>query len=289
MYKISVITSFYRGNKYIDSLIENISENARNLKAVYSDSCVEFIIVNDSPETKVNLPEKINGIECRVINHEKNMGIHQGRITGLRNCTGDYILILDQDDTIDNNFFVQQLPYMNEHDVVVANAYIEKADKTLTPLYKNKNSLKKVLNVQSYIKSHNQIASPGQCLIKKTCIPEEWYRYVVKTNGSDDLFLWLLLFYSNAKFTVNNKCLYTHKYTGENLSDSGEKMNNSSLEIAGFLKEISWIPKEILDPYIRSRNLISDFRKSSILNKFRVVLKNLDLILFRLIWKIKCL
>ena len=55
-------------------------------------------------------------------------------------------------------------------------------------------------NLTFYLKSHNIIKSPGQCLIKRQCIPVEWQRYIMKTNGADDLFLWILLLEKSYKF-----------------------------------------------------------------------------------------
>ena len=36
----------------------------------------------------------------------------------------------------------------------------------------------------------------------------------MRTNGSDDLFLWILLFEKSYQFVINDEILYTHKYTG---------------------------------------------------------------------------
>lgn len=50
-------------------------------------------------------------------------------------------------------------------------------------------------------------------------------------NGSDDLFLWLLMLEKGIKFRVNREKLYVHVMTGENLSDDLKKMSLSDKEM----------------------------------------------------------
>lgn len=57
MKTVSVITAFYYGNKYIDQLLESIQLNY--MQCIKDDIQVSSIIVNDSPDCKVNLREKI--------------------------------------------------------------------------------------------------------------------------------------------------------------------------------------------------------------------------------------
>lgn len=286
--KISVITPFYKGNEYISALVSNIVENTENLKKVSSGSSVELLIVNDSPDVKVEMPAETGDVECRVLTHEKNSGIHKARVTGLTECRGDFILFLDQDDTVSEHFFVEQLPYMKKYDVVIGNAYLEDAEGRLTPLYRKKGDFRKVLDPEPYIYSHNQIVSPGQCLIRKSAIPKEWCRYIMQKNGSDDLFLWMLMFYHNVRFGVNRKCLYTHHYTGANLSASESKMEESSKDFAKHLKKISYVPNDIIDPFVRARNLTTPLHEMSPAGKIVHCIKNTDIILVRLKWQLIC-
>ena len=89
---------------------------------------------------------------------------------------------------------------------------MEKADGSFYALYSKKTDFNRINDKQFYLKSHNVIKSPGQCLIKTSCIPEEWTQYIMRTNGSDDLFLWILLFEKSYQFVINNEILYTHKF-----------------------------------------------------------------------------
>ena len=288
-YIISVITPFYRGNKYIEQLFCVINKNYQKLRETFSNAKIELIIVNDSPEVEIEQPTTKVEFEYKVIKHKKNSGIHQARVTGLSYCTGDYVLFLDQDDVLKDNAIVSQMRTIikNKADLVICNAYMEKADGSFYALYSKKTDFNRINDKQFYLKSHNVIKSPGQCLIKTSCIPEEWTQYIMRTNGSDDLFLWILLFEKSYQFVINNEILYTHKYTGENLSESEEKMGTSSLEIVDFLEQIDYVRKSDIKNLKKSRQFRLELSHSSLDKKIKLILKNFDLMCYLIINKLK--
>ena len=104
------------------------------------------------------------------------------------------------------------------------------------PAFLKKADLDDVRNLAIYIRVRNPIRSPGQCLIRRSSIPEEWFLHPMKKNGSDDLLLWILMLCRKAGFAVTPDCLYTHKYTGSNLSDSSAQIKTSSMEVVDVLQ-----------------------------------------------------
>lgn len=286
---ISVIVPFYKGNKYINNIFIVINKNSIKIKSNYPNIKVELIIVNDSPDYELYQQTTYDAFTTKIIKHNENKGIHQARVTGLSKSLGEYILFLDQDDQLEEDFLLNQykLIFRYKKEVVVSNGYIENSDLSKDLIYKSKVDLKRVNDLEFYLKSHNMIKSPGQCLIKKESIPEEWEKYIMKSNGSDDLFLWILLFEKGYKFLINNRPLYFHKYTGENLSESGNKMGKSSLEFTKFLENIDYIPKEHTIMLERSRNFFINFKKSDNFNKINIIIKNFDLFMYLLINKLK--
>ena len=289
MVTFSIITPFYNGNSYIGNIYGVFQRNKESLKKTLPDAAVELIIVNDSPEIPAILPEGYDDSEVKVIIHKKNEGIHQARITGLSVSRGDYILFLDQDDEVADDFLVRQFSHLSQADVVVGGAYYENADGTRNIFYDKPPKLNKVLKLDTYLKAHNQIISPGQCLIRRTAIPSEWTTFVMKQNGSDDLFLWILMFEQGKRFTVNKECLYTHKYTGENLSESGVKMAKSSKTFTEYLRQIDYVDEQHIKTFERSRNLDIEMAEASGFNKITIAIHYLDIIMHRMWWKIKCL
>lgn len=215
---VSVIIPLYYGKKYIRAKISMI------LKAFsYAgiENKAEIIFVNDSPEQDIS--DIMTKDNIRIIVNKKNMGIQFSRIQGLIESKGRYIHFLDQDDKIKSKFYSEQLNVINNSkaDVVIANGIYEKTDYKKV-IYKNFIERLNVLYAPSYLILDNRILSPGQCLIRKAAIPNEWYENILKINGADDLFLWILMFEYHNKFVFNNKVLYLHKDTGVNLTkDSG--------------------------------------------------------------------
>lgn len=287
MVTISIITAFFEGNQYIPKLIKITERNVETLKKSGIEAYVELIIVNDSPDVTVRLPYRNLDVSIKVINHEMNAGIHQARVTGLKNCMGDYIIFLDQDDVLEDDCLLEEYKMISDADVVVANAYIENPDGTRTVHFKSKGQYLNAFDVNTYIKAHNQIVSPGHCLIKKTSIPKEWTKYIMKTKGSDDLFLWILMLYCRCKFVMCDKIVYTHKYTGCNLSTEETKMAVSSMEVADYLSQIEYVPKQCVDAFVRNRRAKIEISDANRTQKLKIYFKNFDLFFPRVFWKIR--
>ena len=270
-------------------LFSILEDNYKTLKTDFPNSEMELVIVNDSPEITVDLNFINVKFEYRVVTHECNLGIQQARVTGVDNCKGDYILFLDQDDVLFENAIAKQFELLiNENsDMVICNAYMESADGKRDLLYKKRTDFNRLHDLKFFLKSHNVIKSPGQCLIKKTMGPTEWKKYIMKKNGSDDLFLWILMFEKKCKITVNKEPLYIHKYTGENLSDSEEKMSISSLEIVDFLKKIDYVPLNDIDLLKKSREISLELKTENLPQKMMTIFKNIDLFTYLVFCKIK--
>lgn len=287
MIKFSVIIPFYKGNKYLQKMISILEQNALSLREGNVTSQIEVIIVNDSPMEDVLLPNHSDNLNVNVIVHEKNSGIHQARITGLNHCSGEYIKFIDQDDEISAECLLKEYKAIGKADVVLSNAWSEKSDGSKVLHFKGKGQYKNALIIGPYVKSHNQIISPGQCLIKKDSIPQEWLEYVMKKNGSDDLFLWLLMLAQNKEITIIEEPLYTHKFTGSNLSAEEVKMAESSMETAEYLNEIEYIPKTLVKNFVRNRKMCIDSSGKNAFIRMWIWIKNMDIFLPRVFWKLR--
>ena len=217
--KISVITAFYNGNKYMKDYWSCLGQACE-----VSDCEIEVLLVNDSPGVEILLNEKqYKNLNVKVISNATNMGIHQSRIYGLEEAQGEFVLILDQDDRIEKDFFDCQLDAIKDADVSVANGYDEFSFRK-GHLYENRFSGELAIRERMHLRVRNMIISPGQCLIRKSAIPQEWKECVLKNNGVDDALLWFLMFEKKKKFVYNHTVLFTHCYTGENISGTIEKM-----------------------------------------------------------------
>ncbi|MDE6748882.1 MAG: glycosyltransferase [Lachnospiraceae bacterium] len=222
MEKISVIVPIFHGIKYIDNMIAQLEKCVEKS----SNRCtIELLLVNDYPAEQIGYfsSEKIN---VRVIETDRNRGIHGARVRGLNHCTGDYVLFLDQDDIIYPDYFNSQLEHLNNKAAVVCKLLHEGRQ-----YYDNRTSFEKVLNREFMIGSRNPIISPGQVLLKKNRIPKIWTDIALKNNGADDWLLWLCMFSEGSEFALNPSLLFEHVVEGQNESVNIQHMENSEKEL----------------------------------------------------------
>lgn len=275
---ISIITPVYKGNIYLNNYMKKVS------KACELKDNVEVILINDSPEIEIDFDKKlINNFKIRIINNEKNMGIHKSRIVGLENALGKYVLFLDQDDEIMENTLITQYNTIikEDNDLVLGNGFFEDR-KGLHAIYKNNYSQDFASKKTPNIMVRDFIVSPGQCLIKKAVIPQYWIENKLDYNGTDDYLLWLLMFNSNIKITNNYEKIYTHKYTGENLSLNKEKMYKSQLNMLELLNQCNSYNKKDFELLNRTIKYKHNYKEKF----FAETIKNLDIFIYNIFYKI---
>lgn len=235
MKKISVIIGFYDGNKYMSKLKKIIDSNYELLREIVE---LEIIFINDSPWIDVRTDIFTNNkYSVKVINHKKNEGIHQARVTGIYNASGEYVMILDQDDIIrrDCILILYDLIEATNCDCVIGNGVFQTKDgeKIILNTY-GKTILAK--DYHSYLIMGNLLCSPGQTMIRKSAIDIYWMENIVKTNCSDDLFLWCLLM-KQKNIVYCNELVYIHINTGENISLDKTKGIDSDKEVLDLLRK----------------------------------------------------
>ncbi len=231
---VSVVVPYYHGVCYVPGILQMMEKNA---KLLFPDS-MELIIVNDSPEETVTVPE-MSTFSLRVLVNEVNSGIHASRVNGLRTAKGEYVLFLDQDDVITDHCLKSQIHAIGDADLVIANGYDGEADGGRHLIFSDekKQACAGDLNCQYYY--NNLIRSPGQVLIRRNSIPQYWMEHIMKSNGSDDVFLWLLMLCKGCRAAMNLEVLYEHVYTGSNTSGNDAGMLQSQIEVTELLKGIA--------------------------------------------------
>lgn len=281
---ISVITPFYRGNAYLERISENIEENIRSLIDM-PDVQLEWILVNDSPDAELDRSRIIPEIPVRIVNHSRNQGIHQARVTGLLASRGDWVLFLDQDDSISGHMIRNMLRdgEPEQADVLVCNALCETEGKSTYRLYGRQADLRQIGNLSVYLKVTDVICSPGQCLIRRKAIPEEWESTVLGVNGSDDLMLWIMMLSRKASFRVLPDAYYRHTFTGQNVSGSEEQIGSSSTEAADLLFQTGFLSGYQYRVLKRSILWSLRSRRQNLLHFYR----SPDIIVYRIYWKLR--
>ncbi len=284
--KISVITPFYEGDKYMDGYVDSMLANEQSLLKKGHE--LEIILVNDSPWKRLEAPDSEKQF-FRVITNESNRGIHYSRIAGLAEATGDYVMFLDQDDVLEDDALVKLLKAIstNDADVEVANASLEQPDGTKLLWYRNAYHRSLVGDLNTYLRIGIQIISPGQCLIKKTSIPDFWKTHIMTKNGADDYFLWLLMLAQGAEFKCLDEALYTHRYTAANISADTTVTDQSVYDFIDLLNDCDYFKQEDIFTLHEMITYKNQFRASNTIGKITCSLANLGLFIDNLIFKKK--
>ena len=186
--KISVITPVYHGNRYLDGYMKMMSKAAWEFVEADRDNSVEVILVNDSPEIPIEFNKSLaGGFTIRILENDMNRGIHYSRVNGLNECSGDYVVFLDHDDSISKHCFTSHRNSIGDSDVSVGNGVFE-INGQRVPIFANKYSQDYAVREESYIWLRDFIVSPGQCLIKKNSIPEYWKENIIKTDSGKEIY-----------------------------------------------------------------------------------------------------
>lgn len=123
--KISLVIPVYGTEKYLERCINSV------INQIYYN--IEIIVVNDcSPGNAKEIIEGFQKKDLRIkyIEHDKNQGLFQARITGAKEATGDYIAFLDSDDYIAFDFYYSLVKKIQEEsaDIVIGKTVIELED-----------------------------------------------------------------------------------------------------------------------------------------------------------------
>lgn len=245
---ISVITPFYKGNAHMEQLFGCIRRNALSASSL----SIELVLVNDSPNCPIQYrSDWAENFSLQICSNPVNMGIQRSRINGLNHARGTFVVFLDQDDLLEDTALLSQYQHAGDSDIVVSNGYNENRDR-VKPIYHSQAHHNQVSSIRFYLTVGCLIVSPGQCLIRRSSIPQLWTETFIGCNGADDYFLWLLLLQQNCRWEVNPDILYTHIDTGENLSLNLDRMLRSSCEVLDILVNNGSLSSE-LDTLARRR------------------------------------
>ena len=114
--KVSVIVPVYKVEEYLEVCVDSI------INQTYEN--LEIILVDDgSPDTCPQLCEQLKEKDKRVkVIHKKNGGLSDARNCGLEHSTGEYILYVDSDDSIELDLIenLVSLASLNNADIAVS-------------------------------------------------------------------------------------------------------------------------------------------------------------------------
>lgn len=278
---ITVIVPVFKGQRFIAPIQRMILENVEYLKAQGHPLRIELLFVNDYPKEDIIIEPMTESFDVILITNEANSGIHQTRVNGLKNAKGEFVLFLDQDDEIAQNCLYSQYLAVGNNDIVVGNGY-RGINGKYRKIYRDIKKQQLACKEKFFLKAANQIVSPGHCLIRKSAIPLAWYTNIMKVNGCDDLYLWLLMFENDKKFCINHDCIYKHVDTGVNLSSDLNAMYMSADNLIKIAEESKTLNVKSIAIYKRRISYLKSMQTKSIARKVIACIKNMDICLSKL-------
>ncbi|MBQ6258354.1 MAG: glycosyltransferase family 2 protein [Lachnospiraceae bacterium] len=275
MATVSVITPFYDGNDHMKAWQGSICDNENYLRKMNDEKktshSIEVILVNDSPGidpvlTGINSGKK----NWHTIANPKNIGIHGSRVHGLSKAKGEYVLFLDQDDILRYDALYAFLEEAKKHEgedaVIISNALIDLGNEK-QKLVRTASHRALMWDFDTYIRVGTQIISPGQCLIKRSLIPAFWKENLLKENGSDDFFLWLLMMKNGVAGVFFDEPLYHHIDTGSNISADSSATDRSCFEFLDLLSGKEIMSEKEISTLRKTLSVKSRFRKGNAFKK----------------------
>ena len=206
----------------------------------------ELILVddgsNDGSLEVCKVYEKKYGF-IKVISHEKNKGLSFTRQTGLENASGKYIIFVDSDDFVNEDFLaiLYDKAKSTDADIICSDIFYAYKDwnKYVTCKYNTdqKSIIRAILN--------NSIGSCGQVtrLVKKSLITENGIYFEPGVNMFEDRVFAVKLFFYAKKIEYTHHALYYYvQYNSESITKAftDEKQKEMFLalsKIEDFLKE----------------------------------------------------
>jgi glycosyltransferase involved in cell wall biosynthesis len=216
----------YNGEKYIKKQIESI--------IIQLSSDDEIIISDDgSIDNTINIIEGFKDSRIKVFNNQSLRKNRKSLIerfrsatknfeNALKNASGEFIFLSDQDDIWLDNRVEITLQYLKECDLVVSDySFIDENDNPVAEIFNKRNKTKGFIS--------NLITTPyigcGMAFSKKILINSLPFP---KNLFAHDLWIGFIAQYSGKVLFIDHK-LFLHRRHGQNTSYSFERSKNSLL------------------------------------------------------------
>ena len=224
MGKVTIIIPIYNAYETIDKCLDSV------IKQTYKD--IEVIIINDG--SKDNSINKINKYAeqyqyIKVID-KKNEGVAKTRNLGIKKATGDYIMFIDQDDYIADDYVEQFVTSIRKNDNDVAIGGFKRVNEIGKVLYQ--------MNLKNTYWSRYNIITPWAKIYKTDFLIKnkvDFFSYGI----GEDVYFNILLYSKNPKVTITSYNGYFWLYNEKSVSNTSHKGLNEDLDILKLLDKIN--------------------------------------------------
>ena len=226
--KVSVLVPAYNVDKYIRQFLDSLVN--QTLKEI------EIILVNDASPDSCHeiISEFLEDKRIKYINKEVNEGLWMARESAYRIATGEYIINLDPDDYIDNNFFESLYVFGKSNDLDVVGGNVQTIDEDGNPFGRtalHKLDQSKILEADADYKI--LLGTPYASwfrLFRKETLERFDYSYLQR-----ELTSFNLQFCDNVRVGVNPDVFYYHRKHSASMSNY-----NKSAKTLSKSKQFDW-------------------------------------------------
>lgn len=231
MSKVSVVIPCYNQGQFVDNAVASI------LNQTYQD--FEIIIVNDgsSDQFTLNKLENYDQPKTQVI-HTNNQGLSAARNNGIKIAKGNYILVLDADDSFEPTFLEKAVTYLdNNPDIGVVTCGIRSFGEEEWTSFPSGGDV-----TAFFFKSN----SCGNALYRKKCWEDAGGYDENMKEGYEDWNFWIAVTKKGWKVYSIPELLFNYRTSKTSMVNESYKKN------AELIKQIVINHKEVFQEHIES-------------------------------------
>jgi glycosyltransferase involved in cell wall biosynthesis len=208
MIKFSIVIPIYNTSAFLEKTVRScMNQTYSNLEIICIDDC--------STDNSVEIIESLKNIDKRIkfYFHPQNLSQYIARRTGVENSTGDYILFLDSDDTLElDACALLSKKITDTHSDIIQFGYREvpKRKNIFPPFYKTSQE-----RISAYLAKENRY-SPAVWAkaYSRTLINNAFNSMdVFYASGSEDIYTSIVLAYYAKSFSLLKKPLINYSVT----------------------------------------------------------------------------
>ncbi len=239
MIKISIIIPIYNGAKYIERCVESI----KNQTLSFDD--FQIILINDGSLDNTEfvckkLKEKYKNISYY---YKANGGVSSARNMGISKAEGKYILFLDHDDYLDNNYIELLYNFAEKNNLnIVRSGYKivnENEEIIETNIYSNNSVIIDDNNFSLFIESPF-FCYGGGLFIRRNAVGNT--RFDINLKFAEDLVFIRKCYKNHGKMGYINTCGYNY-YVNVNSATKSGNLNSRIRECEDNIKVFSTFAK----------------------------------------------
>ncbi|MBP3766234.1 MAG: glycosyltransferase family 2 protein [Bacilli bacterium] len=221
MKKVSIIIPVYNSEKYISKCLDSV------LNQTYKN--IEILVINDgSKDNSIDILREYEKKDDRIVVIDKeNEGVAKTRNQGIKKATGDYIMFIDNDDFIDEDY-VETYLKNTDYDIVIGS--YKRTDVNDKILFKYNLDEKSIWS--KYV-----VLAPWAKLYKKDFLIKNNIEFLNYGIG-EDVYFNLLCYSKTNNIKVINDFKYNWFYNNESVSNTKQRGLKKTVDITVLLNNL---------------------------------------------------